>query len=98
MFQEIYVIEEKEELTKELKELFKNQGNLRFRKTSTSELQLIFRNLPQLIIINDDSIEDFNLLFNKYKELPDSDKEFMKNMIIERRKQMDKQLGEDNDG
>ena len=58
MFQEIYVIEEKEELTKELKELFKNQGNLRFRKTSTSELQLIFRNLPQLIIINDDSIEE----------------------------------------
>jgi transcriptional regulator with XRE-family HTH domain len=47
---------------------------------------------------NDDSIEDFNLLFNKYKGLSDSDKEFMKNMIIERRKQMDKQLGEDNDG
>ena len=47
---------------------------------------------------NDDSIDDFNLLFNKYKGLSDSDKEFMKNMIIERRKQMDKQLGEDNDG
>ena len=47
---------------------------------------------------NDDSIEDFNLLFNKYKGLSDSDKEFMKNMIIERRKQMDKQLGEDNNG
>lgn len=45
---------------------------------------------------NDDSIEDFNLLFNKYKGLSDSDKEFMKNVIIERRKQMDKQLGEDN--
>ena len=43
---------------------------------------------------NDDSIEDFNLLFNKYKGLSDSDKEFMKNMIIERRKQMDKELGE----
>lgn len=48
--------------------------------------------------LNDDSIEDFNLLFNKYKGLSDSDKEFMKNMIIERRKQMDKQLGEDNNG
>ena len=47
---------------------------------------------------NDDSIEDFNLLFNKYKGLSDSDKEFMKNMIIERRKQIDKQLGEDNNG
>lgn len=47
---------------------------------------------------NDNSIEDFNLLFNKYKGLSDSDKEFMKNMIIERRKQMDKQLGENNNG
>ena len=47
---------------------------------------------------NDNSIEDFNLLFNKYKGLSDSDKEFMKNMIIERRKRMDKQLGEDNNG
>ena len=47
---------------------------------------------------NDDSIEDFNLLFNKYKGLSDSDKEFMKNMIIERRKQIDRQLGEDNNG
>ena len=47
---------------------------------------------------NDDGIEDFNLLFNKYKGLSDSDKEFMRNMIIERRKQMDKQLGEDNNG
>lgn len=47
---------------------------------------------------NDNSIEDFNLLFNKYKGLSDSDKEFMKNMIIERRKQIDKQLGEDNNG
>lgn len=43
---------------------------------------------------NDNSIEDFNLLFNKYKGLSDSDKEFMKNMIIERRKQIDKELGD----
>ena len=48
--------------------------------------------------LNDDSIEDFNLLFNKYKGLSDSDKEFMLNMIIERRKQIDRQLGEDNNG
>lgn len=41
---------------------------------------------------NDDCIEDFNLLFDKYKGLSDSDKQFMKNMIIERRKQIDKQL------
>lgn len=46
---------------------------------------------------NDDSIEDFNLLFDKYKGLSDSDKQFMKNMIIERRKQIDKELGENDE-
>ncbi len=40
--------------------------------------------------------DDIDVLLSAYKELSDDDKEFMKNMIIERRKQMDKQLGEDN--
>lgn len=35
---------------------------------------------------------DIELLLEAYQGLPDSDKEFMKNMIIERRKQIDKQL------
>lgn len=42
--------------------------------------------------------DDIDVLLSAYKELSDSDKEFMKNMIIERRKQIDKQLGEDNNG
>lgn len=45
---------------------------------------------------NDDCIKDFNLLFDKYKGLSDSDKQFMKNMIIERRRQIDEQLEKEN--
>lgn len=55
MFQEIYVIDEKEELVNELKEMFKEQENLKFKRITEDELQLVFRNLPQLIIINDDN-------------------------------------------
>ena len=56
MFQEIYVIDEEERLTEELKELFKEQENLKFKRITTNELELVFRNMPQLIIINDDNI------------------------------------------
>jgi len=57
MFQEIYVIDEGEELIEELKKIYAKQSNLKFRRISTNELELIFRNLPQLIIINDDNIK-----------------------------------------
>ena len=57
MFQEIYVIDEGEELTEELKKIYAKQSNLKFRRISTKEIELIFRNLPQLIIINDDNIK-----------------------------------------
>lgn len=56
MYQEIYVIDENEKLIEELKESFKKQENIRFRRISANEVELIFRNLPQLIIINDDNI------------------------------------------
>lgn len=55
MFQEIYVIDEKEELVNALKEMFKEQENLKFKRITEDEIQLVFRNLPQLIIINDDN-------------------------------------------
>ena len=56
MYQEIYVIDEDEQLTQELREVFKQKENLKFKTISINNIELIFRNLPQLIIINDDSI------------------------------------------
>lgn len=55
MFQEIYIIDGKEELVNELKDMFKEQENLKFKRITEDEIQLVFRNLPQLIIINDDN-------------------------------------------
>lgn len=56
MFQEIHVIDEDNKLTRELRELFADQENLRFVNLSIKEMQFVYRNLPQLIIINEDNI------------------------------------------
>ena len=58
MFQDVYVIDEEEELTKELTKLFENNSSIRFKRISSDELQSIFINLPQLIIINDDTAKE----------------------------------------
>ena len=57
MFQEIYVIDEHGELTEELKKLFAKEEKLKFRQVETKNAKMIFKNLPQLIIINDDTID-----------------------------------------
>lgn len=44
---------------------------------------------------SNNNIKDIEVLLDAYKELSDSDKEFIKNIIIERKKQIDKQLEED---
>lgn len=56
MFQEIYVIDEQEELTEELKKIFIKNQNLKFKKIATKDVEQVFKNLPQLIIINDDTV------------------------------------------
>ena len=56
MFQEIYVIDEQEELTEELKKMFKEDPNYRFKRILTKDMDYVSNNLPQLIIINDDTI------------------------------------------
>lgn len=56
MFQEIYVIDEQEELTEELKKMFKEETNYRFKRILTKDMDYVSNNLPQLIIINDDTI------------------------------------------
>ncbi len=56
MFQEVYVIDEQEELTEELKKIFSKNKNLKFKRIETKNIDYIFNNLPQLIVINDDAV------------------------------------------
>jgi len=73
MFKEIYVIDENEELTEELRKIFKGQENLTFKTVSASQVEMIFRNLPQLIIINDDNVNENSInVCEKIRELEDN--------------------------
>ena len=73
MFQEIYVIDEEERLTQELRKLFEKQENLSFKTISTKQLQLVYRNLPQLIIINDDNTSEESVeVCKKIREFEDA--------------------------
>ena len=58
MYQEVYVIDTDNELTEEISELFQEHDKIRFKKIEESEIEQVFINLPQLIIINDDNIKE----------------------------------------
>lgn len=45
---------------------------------------------------NNNSFDEYAILFDKYKTLSEDDKELIKNIIETRKKQIDKELGEDN--
>ena len=52
MFQEIYVIDEHEELTEELKKLFAKEEKLKFRQIETKNAKMIFKNFLQNLVEN----------------------------------------------
>lgn len=56
MLQEIFIIDENEELITLLKELFKKESVYKFKKVKTKDLEIALKNIPALIIINEDSI------------------------------------------
>lgn len=57
MFQEIYIIEQEDKMTTFLKELFKLDKNFKFKNVKTQKLDIALKNIPELIIINEDSLD-----------------------------------------
>ena len=55
MKQDIYIIEDKDLLIEKLKELFKDEQTYKFKSVKTNELEVALRNIPGLIIIDEDS-------------------------------------------
>ena len=55
MIQDIYVIDDKNELTKMLSNLFAELYQYRFINVKAEELQLALRNIPSLIIVDEDN-------------------------------------------
>ena len=73
MIQEIYVIDEDYNLIMDLKRIFKNHTEYTFKPAKTQNLDIIFKNIPELIIINEDSIEtEIIELCNRIREDDDN--------------------------
>jgi diguanylate cyclase (GGDEF)-like protein len=61
MIQEIYIIDDKKELIENLKQVFKDETEFDFRTVGTDNLEEALRNIPSLIIIDEDTI-DMNII------------------------------------
>lgn len=73
MAQEIYLIDDGNELKATLSELFKKEKDYKFKKAKTKEIENVLKNIPALIIINEDGIEDDIIkLCNKIRENEDN--------------------------
>ena len=59
MVQEIYIIDDKPELKEILKTIFKNEKGYRFTSVTTKDLDVALKNIPSLIIINEDNYRDY---------------------------------------
>ena len=58
MAQEIYLIDEGNELKNKLTELFKKEVDYKFKKAKTTQIETVLKNIPSLIIINEDGIKE----------------------------------------
>ncbi len=73
MVQEIYLIDEDKELKETLKRIFKNDKEYRFTSVTTNNLEVALKNIPSLIIINEDTIkEDIIEMCQKIKQDEDN--------------------------
>lgn len=73
MAQEIYLIDDGNELKSKLELLFKNEKDYKFKKAKTTEIEKVLKNIPSLIIINEDGIkEDIVKLCNQIRQNEDN--------------------------
>lgn len=73
MSQEIYLIDEENELKSKLIDLFKKEKEYKFKKAKEAEIESVLKNIPALIIINEDGIkEDIIELCNKIRKNEDN--------------------------
>ena len=57
MVQEIYIIDDTTKTIDKIKEIFKEEENeYKFSNITTSEIEIALRNIPSLIIINEDNV------------------------------------------
>ena len=58
MYQDIYIIEDSGYIYNKLKNIFKEEKDYLLRKIETEQLEDAIKNIPDLIIINEDGIQE----------------------------------------
>lgn len=73
MVQDIYIIDNDDNLNNITSNLFKNNLDYRFKKVLTKQIDIALKNIPSLIIINEDTIQDDIIsICNKIKQSDDN--------------------------
>ena len=73
MVQNIYIIDESDELKKIIYKLFKNEKMYCFKHVTTKKVDIAIKNIPHLIIINEDSLKNsINIVYDKIKKNDDN--------------------------
>lgn len=73
MVQEIYIIDDTTELIQTLKQLFQNEKEYKFKSVKTEDIDIALKNIPSLIIINEDSIDKDSIeLCNQIRQNEDN--------------------------
>ena len=57
MLHEIYIIDDKSKLIGQLKELFRDEDTFNFVSVPSNEIDVVLKNIPTMIIIEDDDTE-----------------------------------------
>ena len=58
MVQNVYIIDESNEIKRIINNLFKNKKEYIFKHVTTSKVDIALKNIPDLIIINEDSLKE----------------------------------------
>lgn len=73
MIQDIYIIDEEDNLYRNLIELFNEEKNLRFKRIQEKDLDIALKNIPSLIIIHEDTLKSSVIdVCNKIRENDDN--------------------------
>lgn len=57
MIQDIYIIDDDDNFNNVVSNIFKNNKDYRFKKVATKQIDVALRNIPSLIIVNEDNIK-----------------------------------------
>ena len=57
MIQDIYIIDNTDSVRNVLKNIFKNEVDYQFKSVKTEELNIALKNIPDMIIIDEDTID-----------------------------------------